>query len=261
MSRVRVPLAVLLLLGVPAVAPAGDPDLALVAKRYELELVTRVPAFPVKTGHGIIDGAAADDADLTSYTEIFAAEWSLYPPPLVRKTAIKRVVFCKNLSFAGQRRTAIPDFEHDTLYFDVTRGRHDDLYVRRVIHHEFFHVVDLKDDGNLYADERWVRLNAPGFKYGPGGAKLQDDSAATTAGKDEPGFVNRYATSGVEEDKAELFAYLVVEPKAVAERTAKDKYVRAKVERMKELLAAFSAEANDDFWAAVGKTERPEPAN
>lgn len=246
-----------------AVAPATTadpkPDLAAVGKTYKLDLVTQKPAFPVKTAHGAIDGAVADGKDVESYAAIFAFEWALYPQELVKKTRLKTVVFCKDLSFAGQNRTAVPDFEHDTLYLDVTRGRHDERYVRKVIHHEFFHFVDLRDDGLLYEDDRWANLNPPQFKYGPGGAKLQDDPTATTTGRDEPGFLNRYATSGVEEDKAELFAHLMVEPKLVAERAEKDKYVRAKVERMRELVLAFSPKADKDFWAAVEKVQRPEP--
>ncbi|MCE9564242.1 MAG: hypothetical protein K8U57_19535 [Planctomycetes bacterium] len=234
------------------------PDLATLGRKYKLDIVTRAPIFPVKTRHGAIDGAEADRKEADSYAAIFAFEWSLYPSELVKKTGLRGVVFCKDLSFAGQKRTAVPDFEHETLYLDVTRGRHDELYVRKVIHHEFFHLVDLKDDGHLYEDERWVRLNPPGFKYGPGGAKLQDDPTVTTTGKDDPGFLNRYAAAGVEEDKAELFAHMMVEPKMIAVRVEKDKYIRAKVERMKELLTAFSSKADKDFWAAVDEVKRPE---
>lgn len=230
-----------------------------VGKRYGLDLVTRAPTFPVKTTHGPIDGAEAGRADADSYAALFAFELSLYPQELVRKTGLKGVVLCKDLSFAGQNRTAVPDFEHDTLYLDVTRGRHDDLYVRKVIHHEFFHFIDLRDDGHLYEDERWGNLNPPGFKYGQGGAKLQDDPTVTTTGRDAPGFLNRYAAAGVEEDKAELFAHMMVEPNMMAARAEKDKYVRAKVERMRELMSAFSPKADRDFWAAVEKAKRPLP--
>jgi hypothetical protein len=260
MTRLLAPFFTLALASGAAADPKpAAPDLAGVAKSYKLDIVTKQPKFPVKTTHGTIDGAEADATDAESYAAIFAFEVSLYPPELVRKTRLKTVVFCKNLSFGGQKRTAMPDFENDSLYFDVSRGRHDDLYVRRVIHHEFFHIIDLRDDGRLYEDERWGRLNPPGFKYGSGGAKLQDDPTATITGRDEPGFMNRYAASGVEEDKAELFAHMMVEPKTVAARIEKDKYVRMKVERMTELLAAFSPKAGKDFWAAVEKAERPEP--
>jgi len=127
-----------------------------------------------------------------------------------------------------------------------------------VIHHEFFHIVDLLDDGQLYEDERWAKLNPPGFKYGPGGINLQNDPTVTEPGKDTPGFLNRYAASGVEEDKAEVFAHLMVEAKEMKDRAAKDKYLRAKIDRMKELLAEFTPTVDAKFWKAVEKAERPE---
>jgi hypothetical protein len=250
--------AVLFVVFACGVAPAqpAAPDLAAVARKYDLELVTAAPQFPVKIDGGSIDGAEADREDVERYAAVFAFEWSLYPRELVKRTRLKKVVFCKDLSFAGQQRTAVPDFKNDVLYLDVLRGRDHGTYVRKVIHHEFFHIIDLRDDGQLYQDERWAKLNPPGFRYGSGGAKLQDDPTVTNP-KDDPGFLNRYAAAGVEEDKAEVFAHLMVEPKLMAERAKKDKYMRAKVERMKELLAAFSPKTDETFWEAVEKAERP----
>ena len=233
-------------------------DLAAVGKKYRLEIVTSSPKFPVRMKTGVIDGSAAAKAEVESYAAIFAFEWSLYPPELVKKTRLKSVVFCKDLTFAGQRRTAVPDFEHDVLYLDVVRGRNDDRYVRKVIHHEFFHIIDLRDDDQLYEDERWVKLNPPGFKYGPGGIKLQNDPTVTETGKDVPGFLNRYAAAGVEEDKAEVFAHLMVEPKEMEDRAEQGQVHARKVDRMKELLRDFTPKANGDFWKTVEKAERPE---
>jgi hypothetical protein len=238
-------------------AIATVPDIEAVAKKCALEIVTGTPKFPIKIRTGVIDGAEGSKTDIDSYLNIFAFEWSLYPPDLVKRTGLKKVVLCQKLSFAQQLRTGIPDFENNVLYLDVSRGRHSDLYVRKVIHHEFFHIIDLRDDGKLYEDERWSSLNPPMFKYGPGGAKLQSDPTVTLTGRDEPGFLNRYATAGVEEDKAEVFAHMIVEPKMIAERIKKDQYIRAKVERMIELLASFSPSMDKSFWDTVEETERP----
>lgn len=240
-----------------ASAQAKSPsDLGEVAKKYDLEMVTSCPEFPVKIRAGLIDGMEANKADLESYIPIFISEFSLYPADLVKRSGLKKVVFCQKLSYEKQFRTAIPDFEGNVLYLDVARGRHDETYVRKVIHHEFFHIIDLRDDGKLYEDERWSNLNPASFKYGQGGAKMQNDPSATTSGRDEPGFVNRYATAGVEEDKAEVFAHMIVDPRAIAERVKKDKFMQAKVERMRELLAEFSPRMDQTFWDSIEKCER-----
>ena len=63
--------------------------------------------------------------------------------------------------------------------------------------------------------------------------------------------MNRYAMSGVEEDKAELFAHMMVEPDLVAGRAKNDSHLRAKVERMRELLEEFSPKMDAAFWKTV----------
>lgn len=257
-QRAAVSLVVAVLVCQSGASPPPRPvvDANALARRYDLEFVTASPDFPVALKTGTIAGAEAPKTAVDSYLALFAGEWSLYPPDLVRRSRLKKVVFCRNLAFENQPRTGIPDFEHDALYLDVTRGRHSELYVRKVIHHEFFHIIDLRDDGQLYEDERWARLNPPGFKYGPGGVRLQDDPTVTVTGKEAPGFLNRYGMSGVEEDKAELFAHMMVEPEVVADRARRDAYVRAKVERMRELLEQFSPRMDAAFWKTV---ERKEP--
>jgi hypothetical protein len=165
-------------------------------------------------------------------------------------------VLCSELSFAGQRRNAIPDYEHDTLYLDVKRGSWDTPYLRKVIHHEFFHVIDYRDDGRVYQDERWMALNPDNFQYGTGGRTAQDVQKTSVLTKSYPGFLNHYSTTGVEEDKAEIFANLIVDFEYVEERCQTDAAIRAKVEQMKVLLAAFCPEMNDDFWEKVRTTNR-----
>ena len=229
----------------------------MVEKTYGIKIVSADPVFPVKTFYGAIDGKAAVADDLRNYSRLFAAEFSLYALSLVKKTRLKRVIFCRTLSFAGQRRTAIPDFEHDDLYFDVESGKADPIYLRKVIHHEFFHIVDLRDDGKLYEDERWKNLNPSEFKYGTGGKNAQNVSDTATLTEKYPGFLNHYSTTGVEEDKAEVFANLIVDAVYVAQRAQTDRVLSAKAERMKELVAEFCAEMDGAFWRARLSTEPP----
>jgi hypothetical protein len=109
-------------------------------------------------------------------------------------------------------------------------------------------MIDLKDDGVLYGDPRWVSLNAPEFHYGNGGRNAQDLAETSVLTTRFPGFLNHYSTTAVEEDKAELFANLLVEPVYVANRTKDDATLKAKMDRMKELLKGFCPEVDEAFW-------------
>lgn len=241
----------------PTAAPADAlADLDRIARTYRIEIVTADPVFPVGVTHGRIDGRRASKKEIETYADLFVAEFGLYPAALIRRAHLQRVVLCRELSFAGQRRSAIPDFEHDTLYLDVASGTHSIPYLRKVIHHEFFHIIDFRDDGLLYADERWAALNPAGFQYGNGGRAVQDLPKTSLLTDQFPGFLNHYSTTGVEEDKAEVFANLIVDREYVEDRARNDRVLGAKVERMKELLARFCPEMNDQFWQKIRKVKR-----
>lgn len=233
-------------------------ELARIANSFDIEIVTADLSFPVKTTHGMIAGTNAVSKELKDYISLFVQEFGLYPPDLVRRSQLKRVVLCSELSFGGQRRNAIPDFEHDTLYFDVSRGAHNQSYLRKVIHHEYFHLIDYRYDGNVYKDDCWESLNPDNFAYGGGGAAVQDMSRTSILTDQIPGFLNHYSTTGVEEDKAEFFANMIVDHKYVESRARKDRVINAKLERMKELLVEFCPEMNEMFWEKVRTVKSPD---
>src|SRR5947209_4015840 len=100
----------------PPADAAGE--LEKIARTYKIEIVRSDPSFPVKTTYGAIDGKGAGKKEVQEYAGLFAPEFALYPTDLIKRSQLKRVVLCDDLSFAGQRRNAIPDYEHDTLYLD-----------------------------------------------------------------------------------------------------------------------------------------------
>lgn len=235
---------------------AYERSLGEVAQKQRIEVVHGAPKFPVKTTWGVVGGKPAARRNLERYTPIFAREFVLLPPSLVQKAKLKRVVMCEDLSFAGQRRNAVPDWEHDTLYLEVSRGSKHPRYLATVIHHEFFHMVDYRDDGSVYKDDAWAALNPKDFKYGNGGKNWQNDGKTTVLTDKYPGFLTHYMTTGVEEDKAELFAQLVVNPQHVKDRAKTDAVLKAKVARLKQLLKTFCPDMNDEFWKKVERVER-----
>ena len=104
-----------------------------IEEKFEIEIATSALSFPVKTIHGLIEGKEADGETLEEYQKLFAVEVNRYPKSLVRNVKLLGVVLCVELSFDGQRRNAIPDFEHDVLYLDVKRGDYNRQYQRKVI--------------------------------------------------------------------------------------------------------------------------------
>lgn len=227
------------------------------AKKFSIQIVVHNEPFPIKTTYGKIRGKTASRKELRDYIPLFLFEFNLYPTDLVKKTGLKRIILCKELSFQHQRRNALPDFEHDTLYLDVARGHYSEWYMRKVIHHEFFHIIDWRDDRKLYKDDRWATLNPKGFAYGTGGRYAQDDSTVSLINDTIPGFLNKYSTTGVEEDKAEIFANMMVHNwKTLQKRAKRDKVIAHKIVQMEQLLNRFSPAVDRGFWNKIRKLRR-----
>lgn len=238
-----------------AFAQTATEELEATAKALNIQVVRQAEAFSVKMTHGPVRGKALGEALMAKYAEVVAKELALYSAEFMKKVRIQRVVVCKDLDFNGQSRNAVPDYEHGTLYLEGEGGMYALDYMRLVIHHELFHIVDYRDDGVLYDDTEWKKLNLPGFSYGRGGIAARD-ATASLAETASAGFLNAYSKSGVEEDKAEVFAYLMVDAATLTERCKSDPVLAKKTQRMKELCQKFCAQMDAAYWAGVEQKQK-----
>ena len=237
--KTKIHLTALVLLAFVIVLPAALPT--------PKEQINGVPVFL----HGLNPPASwkvrcdapvrADKKQLDLYRKILAAELGKYPMPLLQKSKLKGIAIVNNLSVAGQRRAAMPDYENEILYLDFQRGAHNPAYQAHVIHHEFFHLLEQELNGSVYfKDPEWAKLNPKNFRYGKGGKKQRgNDNFALV--HPQSGFINRYSTSALEEDKAEIYAALFIpgERKKINAMAAKDTHLAAKIKMMRRILHAI----------------------
>jgi len=221
-----------------------------IAKKYGVEVVWKRQKNPIKTSTNLLWATEADPYHLNAYVPLLASEILLYPPEFVRRSGLKRIILCGELDSKEGRRGGYADAEHGDIYLDVERGSYSKPYKRLGIHHEFFHFFDYRDDGRVFQDERWERLNSDSFRYAGGGVTMQDDPTAGLT-RDIPGFLTRYAMSGVEEDKAEMFSHMMVEYRYVRDRAIKDRVIGKKWSEMKDLLRRFSPDMDEAFWETI----------
>ena len=102
-------------------------------------------------------------------------------------------------------------------------------------------IPELNKDDAYFKDPGWMALNAPGARYGTGGAAARtSDMFAFT--HPATGFVNRYSQSGVEEDMAEVFAVLSMsdELKEVEHLAERDHVLRSKLDYMRSLIERYA---------------------
>jgi hypothetical protein len=241
-----------------------EQSLAPLARRYELTITLTDPPKPAHTS---IKYTALTDAEVSSaepYVKLFAEEWAKYPAPFIKASRLKAVAFVTDLSVNGQHRAAVPDAPAPVLFLDPKVGDYNRAYQRHCIHHDFYHLVEREINGDInFKDPKWAALNDPPFHYGRGG------EFATTSDQFEinhpaPGFINKYSQSGIEEDKAEIFAATFTPEyrRSMEQWAQRDGVLRAKVEMTRAFAGAYQApprsekeKAAREFFLAVRRND------
>lgn len=227
------------------------------ATRYQVAFEAIKSPLKWKGDGYTVEMEPAADAKLEKYLSLFEKEWSRHAVELVRRARVKRVVIGRGLKMNGQERAAVPAFDGDTMYYDAELGDYSPSYQRVVIHHEFFHMVDQRMK-LLRRDPEWSALNPPEFKYGSGGDKLRTLGVGELTDK-IPGFLTPYGASAVEEDKAELFAHLLVNRNYVMTRAGTDSVLARKIallqSRLSNFIAKDATETSIPFSYHVGRSQ------
>ncbi len=231
----------------PSLATA---ELALdsLANKYGIE----IERSQTSNTQGVLGDRLRFDApsreEVARYSAIFVFEFGAYPVTFIQATDLDRIVLCRRLEYQGRPVQALTG--GGTLFLDVVAARYNRLYERAVIHHEFFHIVDMSDD-RRYVDPTWERINPTTFRYSGDAWSLRSDDGVWHLDDSLVGFLNRYSTAAVEEDKAEIFAHMMVQPQEVQRRAEGDVIIRSKSDAMRGLLRRMSPDMDDGFWAQI----------
>jgi hypothetical protein len=197
--------------------------------------------------------------------KLATSEFQLYPPECLRKISLRKLVFTDNISITSpdgytDTRSATLDPVNGIMIYSEALfnnfGSSDfesHRFLVSIIHHEFYHYLDIKQDGTATPDPGWSALNTPGFSYGNGGRYAQTASASvwTTA---YPGFVNDYSRAGADEDKAEIWAGLFARGERLNSMMANDPILRNKVALIKQRAQNLCPSMNEAFWSRVSQT-------
>jgi hypothetical protein len=228
-------------------APVGRESLPVAAlARLGIEVLAPERVFQLPSGGSVLSGEAASATERERALATLATELARYPAPFLARARLHRLLLCAKLHEGSAPIPSLPNY-HGTLLLDVGA---DESYLSRLVHHEVFHFADYADDDQLSHDPAWLTLNDRYFVYGSGGRSLREPGAGRfSAGI--PGFVSRYATSALEEDKAETFAMRMSAPRWFAALTAADPILSAKSAALEVQLRQLSPTMDARFFAAV----------
>ncbi len=229
--------------GIAPLAGKGAANTVLAALGVEVVVPGR--AVQLESGASTLSAVPASKAATERALATLANELARYSAEFLRRARLHRLLLCTELHEGSVAIPSLPNY-HGTLIVDVDA---DAPFLRRLVHHEIFHFADYADDDQLSHDPAWLGLNDHYFVYGDGG-RFQREPGAGRFRSDLPGFVSRYATSGLEEDKAETFAMYMAAPDAFAALAASDPIVDAKWRAVKAQLQKLSPSLDDRFFTA-----------
>lgn len=204
----------------------------------DVALLEATRAFEVALGNGPLRGRPPEATAARRAAQVLSRELGRYGRPFLRRVHLAGVVLASGLTEGDTPIPSLPNVG-GLLLLDVDASEVD---LVRAVHHEVFHFFDLADDGRLAPDPGWAALSPKGLAYGSGGRTLRGAWAAR-ASEDLPGFVTAYATSAVEEDKAETFSFAVARPGELAPRLPRDAALAAKRAEIARRVAAFDGSA------------------
>lgn len=190
----------------------------------------------------------ADFARAKRLANVTIAAMSQYPSGFFTRAGLSTIKMVKDLkvtySGVAQARMAMPKPSTDTLVYSENdepglTSCLEEIEMR--MHHELFHLLEgTTHNNNMYARESsFTNLNPAGFEYKAGGGSAYASDAGY-ADKEHPlpGFSTGYATFGQEEDRSEVFAYMMT--RGFAQRqagwAASDPVIARKVQWVENFL-------------------------
>jgi hypothetical protein len=192
--------------------------------------------------------------NLQFYLRLLETELAVYTAETIKKIGVRKVVLCGTLQMKGEEIGGVALSDRGTLFLTVVRSPSDSSYARGAIHHEIFHMIDFHD-GYADSDYRWERLNAKGFRYGKGGIHHLDNGYGLLPDDSVMGFLNKYSRSGAEEDKAEIYEFMLNCPGILEERMSRDAILSAKYRELRSRLKKSLPEMDEVFSARMRERE------
>jgi hypothetical protein len=127
------------------------------------------------------------------------------PDAALARLRLAYVVLCGGVTAAGQSIGGVPSAQHGLLMLDAGDG--GSLQHRTL--HELYHLLEFRSGG--IADAEWTSQFGGGYSNAYPGLLRK-----APLGSGKPGFATSYGETHPHEDRAELFAWLVLAPGEVA---------------------------------------------
>ena len=199
------------------------------SKSFQEELGKRPITVRQQLSNNRVSGAFPGSKAVERSAKRFYETLDYLPEELIRKSGLKYVTFLNEVRLNGKPAGGVASGH--TIYLPVD-------FDTKTVFHEFFHIFDPHRK-----DANWTKLNGSKFIYGGSvfykvdlNSKQRRQVKKNKRNDDvEEWFVSEYAMSFEHEDRAETFAYMIVEGRKFLKRT-KNPVMKAKMDYIMNLF-------------------------
>jgi hypothetical protein len=180
---------------------------------------------------------ARDNQTLKKAVLLFVQEISLYPKDFFRYSDCQDIYFVQKLFYKQKPVDGLFSGGSNYIFYDYRRSGDNTQKVRHNIHHELYHLIGSKHPFWKEHGPEWEALNRTGFSYNPQYSPHERNPLNFYA-PPEPGFVTDYAMASAEEDRAEVFACMMLpkQLRLIEQWAQKDRILFRKIRLMEEFL-------------------------
>jgi hypothetical protein len=183
--------------------------------------------------------------DIWFYTKYILHEFYIYPASLFKRIGLKKIVLVANLRYLSNnaKMGGTMNATDGILYLDCKMNSVS--HQSHTVHHELFHMMDSAMLPDMRNDKAWESFSN-GIQYGSGGINNLESASHMHSSVDIPGFLNLYSLTAVEEDKAEIYASLIMHTRGMLEH--RDEIIRAKSREIIKRVNELCLDLDDKFW-------------
>jgi hypothetical protein len=231
-------------------------DLRLIEKKWGITVLWAPgsPAPPMPAKVRLVYSYFTDKkiVQFKAFVRMLRDELDMYPDAIVSRLGFGNIYILDEFTFrdvklAGQSFSWIPK---PAVAYGLNSFKPEDANSRaffsRTTHHEVFHAMERQftRSGSALFGATWDALNEPGFKYriGPNSVSAEGQPTHTKDNAGRKGFAEPYGMNIATDDRATLYARMMVADKVFYGRLATDPILLAKTNRLQEFFGNIRQE-------------------
>ncbi|MCX6888307.1 MAG: hypothetical protein NTU71_02570 [Verrucomicrobia bacterium] len=230
--------------------PEIQADLRLIEKKWGITVLWAPgsPAPPMPAKVRLVYSYFTDKkiVQFKAFVRMLRDELDMYPDAIVSRLSFGNIYILdeftyRDVKLAGQSFSWIPK---PAVAYGLNSFKPEDVASRaffsRTTHHEVFHAMERQftRSGSPLFGATWDALNEDGFRYriGPNSVSAEGQPTHTKDNKGRKGFAEPYGMNIATDDRATMYARMMVADQVFYGRLATDPILLAKTNRLQEFF-------------------------